>query len=186
MKSIAYPYKFSICHKLNPGDGARCVKFCHWILDFASNENMFNKFYFSNEERFYLNEYINAQNFRTWSAINPHQFMESPLDPQKIGFFCATSGEKIVGPSFFTTAINEDQYKDLMLDFISQLSRNKQKYFFQQDGVCIHTKSTTIDFLGPFFWKMFNWFDFDIWHWEWPRRAQIYYLQIFFFLWTYL
>ncbi len=104
MRSIAYLYTFSVSHELKPGDGARRVKFCHWILDFASNENMFKKFYFSYEAWFNLSGYIHAQNFRTWSATTKHQFMESHHH-QKIGVFCAMSREKIVGPFFFTTTI---------------------------------------------------------------------------------
>ncbi len=104
MRSIAYPYKFSVCHELKPDAGASCVKFCGWFLDFASNENMLNEFCFSDEARFHLSGFINVQNFRTWSATNPHQFMESPLHPQKNGFFCAMPREKIAGP--FTTTIN--------------------------------------------------------------------------------
>ncbi len=130
IKSIAYPYKFSICHELKPGDGARCVEFCHWILDFASNENVFNKCYFSDETRFYLSGYINAQNFRTWSATNLYQFTESPLHPQKISVFCAMSRKEIVGPFFFTTTLNLDRYVDSMLNFISQLGRHEGKCFF--------------------------------------------------------
>ncbi len=49
MRSTEYPYKFSLHHESNPGDGARCVKFCRWILDFACKENVFNKFYISDE-----------------------------------------------------------------------------------------------------------------------------------------
>ncbi len=119
MRSIAYLYKFSVCHKLKPGDGARRTKFCRRILDFASNENVFNKFYFSSEAWFHLSGYINSQNCRTCSATNPHQFMELTLYPPKISVFCAMSREKIVEPFFFTTTINGDQYEDLMRDFIS-------------------------------------------------------------------
>ncbi len=81
IRSIAYPYKFSVCHELKPGDGARRIEFCCRILDFASKENVFNKFYFSNEAWFHLSGFINAQNFGTWSSTNKHQFMESPLHP---------------------------------------------------------------------------------------------------------
>ncbi len=88
-----------------------------------------------------------------WSATNVHQFMESPFHPQKIGVFCAMSREKIVGPFFFTTTINGDRYEHLMLDFISQLSWNERKCFFQQDGATARTKSATIHFFGPFFRK---------------------------------
>ncbi len=119
---------------------------------------MFNKFYFYDEVWSHLSGYINAQNVRTWSVTNLHHFMESLLHPPKIGVLYAISREKIVAP-FFCTAFflyNNDKwdwYVDLMLDFISQLGRNERKCFFQQDGACAHTKSTTINFLKPFFGK---------------------------------
>ncbi len=40
-----------------------------------------------------------------------------------------------------------------MLDFISQLGWNEWNCFFQQEGARAHTRSTIIDFLGPFFGK---------------------------------
>ncbi len=106
MRRTAYLYKFSVCHELKPGNGARRVKFCRRILDFTSNENVFNKFYFSDEVWFHLSGHINAQNFRTWLATYPHQFIESLLHPQKIDVFRTISREKIVGLFFLYNEIN--------------------------------------------------------------------------------
>ncbi len=169
---------------MKSSDRARHIKFCHWILDFVSNENMFNKFYFSDEAWFHLSGYINAKNFRTWSATNPHQFMESPLHPQKIGVFCAISREKIVGPFSFTTTINGDRYENLILDFISRLGWNEWKCFFQQDGARAHTKSTTIDFLGPFFGKHLIGLNSVSLCWVGPTGPTL--ITFGFFLWAYL
>ncbi len=113
-----------------------------------------------------------------------HQFMESPFHPQKFGAFCAVSKEKIVGLFFFTMTIRGNRYEDLMLDFISKLGWNEWKSFFQQDGSCGHTKSITIDFLGPFFGKCLTGLNL-VSGVEWYHRVQIYHLWIF-FLWAYL
>ncbi len=148
--SIVYQYKFSVCHKLKPGDGAKRIKFCRWILDFTSNENVFNKFYFSVEVWFHSSGYINMQNFRARSATNLHQLMESPLHPQTIGVFCAMSREKTVGPCFFTITINRDRYEDLMFDFISQLCRNERSAFSSKMEHAFTQKvplSTSLDIL---------------------------------------
>jgi hypothetical protein len=57
--------------------------------------------FFIDEAWFHLSGYINAQNNRYWSSINPKQTFELLLHDQKIGVWCATTASRIVGPIFF-------------------------------------------------------------------------------------
>ena len=45
--------------------------------------------------------YINSQNVKIWSHENPHEFIETTLQPQTIGAFSASTRRRIIGPIFF-------------------------------------------------------------------------------------
>ncbi len=68
------------------------------------------------------------------------------------------------------TVEDGDRYEDAMLDFISQLGRNERKCIFQQDGARANTKSTIIDFLGPFSGKCLTGLNL-VPGVEWPPRS---------------
>jgi hypothetical protein len=57
--------------------------------------------FFTDEAWFHLSGYINVQNNRYWSSINPRQTFEVPLHDQKIGVWCVITASRIVGPIFF-------------------------------------------------------------------------------------
>ncbi|GFT99174.1 hypothetical protein TNCV_1353461 [Trichonephila clavipes] len=44
---------------------------------------------FSDEAHFWLNGYVNKQNCRIWSEANPQVYVETPLHPEKLTFWCA-------------------------------------------------------------------------------------------------
>ncbi|GFV93058.1 hypothetical protein TNCV_2551491 [Trichonephila clavipes] len=44
---------------------------------------------FSNEAHFWLNGYVNKQNYRIWSEANPQVYVETPLHPEKLTVWCA-------------------------------------------------------------------------------------------------
>ncbi|GFX21794.1 hypothetical protein TNCV_2310731 [Trichonephila clavipes] len=41
------------------------------------------------EAHFWLNGYVNKQNFRIWSEANPQVYVETPLHPEKLTVWCA-------------------------------------------------------------------------------------------------
>ncbi|GFX49348.1 hypothetical protein TNCV_3334661 [Trichonephila clavipes] len=43
----------------------------------------------SNEVNFWLNGYVNKQNWRIWSEANPQVYVETPLHPEKLTVWCA-------------------------------------------------------------------------------------------------
>ncbi|GFV87853.1 hypothetical protein TNCV_781351 [Trichonephila clavipes] len=44
---------------------------------------------FSDEAHFWLNGYVNKQNCRIWSEVNPQVYAETPLHPEKLTVWCA-------------------------------------------------------------------------------------------------
>ncbi|GFV61367.1 HTH_48 domain-containing protein [Trichonephila clavipes] len=43
----------------------------------------------SDEAHFWLNGYVNKQNYRIWSEANPQVYVKTPLHPEKLTVWCA-------------------------------------------------------------------------------------------------
>ncbi len=98
-----------------------------------------------------MDGYINSQNYRTWSAENPHEYCKAGLHPPKVGVWCAIIWRWIVGPIFFTTTITSDMYADILMQFIALLEEDERDCIFQQDGARPHTSKELIAMLCRFF-----------------------------------
>ena len=111
-----------------------------------NGENILNDTFFTDEAWFHLSGYTNTQNSKTWATENSHETFEKPLHDQKIGVWCTVSRSHIVGPIFFDCTFNSDCYiKDIFVPFSEQLTAlEKQKTWFQQDGVTAHTARATM------------------------------------------
>ncbi|GFX51492.1 uncharacterized protein TNCV_3104251 [Trichonephila clavipes] len=64
------------------------------FVEWAQNEiavvpDFHKRILFSDEAHFWLNGYVNKQNYRIWSEANPQVYVETPLDPEKLTFWCA-------------------------------------------------------------------------------------------------
>lgn len=57
--------------------------------------------FFTDEAHVYANGEVNNQNFRLWSAENPHWFMERDLHPVKVTAWLGIGMRGIVGPYFW-------------------------------------------------------------------------------------
>ena len=135
-KSLHYhPYKINVIQELKPADYAKRLNYCNWFLSFIQNNpDILDLVYFTDEAYFHLNGYVNSQNYRTWASENPHQFIETPLFPEKVGVWCAISKKRIIGPIYFSEPLNSDRYTDILTAFISLLEENERFCWLQQDG----------------------------------------------------
>ncbi|GFW17801.1 hypothetical protein TNCV_1134011 [Trichonephila clavipes] len=48
------------------------------------------------EAHFWLNGYVNKQNCRIWSEVNPQVYVETPLHPEKLTVWCAVWAGRIL------------------------------------------------------------------------------------------
>ncbi|GFW39610.1 putative transposable element [Trichonephila clavipes] len=112
-----------------------------------------------NEAHFWLNGYVNKQNCRIWSEVNPQVYVETPLHPEKLTVWCALWAGGIIGPYYFKTdeghnvTVNGDLYRAMITNFfIPELNNHDvQELWFQQDGATCHTARATIDLLKDTF-----------------------------------
>ncbi|GFW89257.1 putative DD41D transposase [Trichonephila clavipes] len=114
---------------------------------------------FSDEAHFWLNGYVNKQNFCIWSEANPQVYVETPLHPEKLTVWSALWAGGIIGPYFFkndeghNVTVNGDRYRAMITNFfIPELNnRDVQELWFQQDSATCHTAHATIDLLKDTF-----------------------------------
>ncbi|GFU72212.1 uncharacterized protein TNCV_509751 [Trichonephila clavipes] len=104
------------------------------FVEWAQNEiavvpDFHKRILFSDEAHFWLNGYVNKQNWRIWSEANPHVYVETPLHPEKLTVWCALWAGGIL-------LQNDEGHNEL---------------WFQQDGATCHTARATIDLLKDTF-----------------------------------
>ncbi|GFU75020.1 putative transposable element [Trichonephila clavipes] len=134
------------------------------FVEWAQNEiavvpDFHKRILFSDEAHLWLNGYVNKQNCRIWSEANPQVYVETPLHPEKLIIWCASSACGIIGPYFFKTneghyvTVNGDRYRAMITNFfIPELNTHDvQELWFQQDGATCHTARATIDLLKDTF-----------------------------------
>ncbi|GFW77217.1 uncharacterized protein TNCV_2726471 [Trichonephila clavipes] len=106
-----------------------------------------------------LNGYVNKENCRIWSEAYLQVYVETPLHPEKLTFWCALWAAGIIGPYFFkndeghNVTVNGDRYRAMITNFfIPELNNHDvQELWFQQDGATCYTAHATIDLLKDTF-----------------------------------
>ncbi|GFX58895.1 uncharacterized protein TNCV_805991 [Trichonephila clavipes] len=134
------------------------------FVEWAQNEiavvpDVHKRILFSDEAHFWLNGYVNKQNCSIWSEANPQVYVETPLHPEKLTFWCALWAGGIIGPYFFkndeghNVTVNGDRYRAMVTNFFIPELNNQdvQELWFQQDGATCHTARATIDLLKDTF-----------------------------------
>jgi len=97
-----YPYKIQVTHALHERYYVNRVNFCQTFFAVNyQNQELVNNLLMSDEAHFHLSGFVNKQNFRYWSAINPRELHERPLHGSKVTVWCAISSFGIIGPYFF-------------------------------------------------------------------------------------
>jgi hypothetical protein len=135
------PYKITQVQVIEECDYGRRTHFCNWFLQAVHKGVLDPKLtFFTDEAWFHLSGYINAQNNRYWSSINPKQTFEVPLHDQKIGVWCSITASRIVGPIFFENTINSEWHViDILWPFSGALRKKKRHMGILSKMVLQHT-----------------------------------------------
>ena len=90
------------------------VKFCKTITEiFESGEIDENKNVFSDDTHFWLNGFVNKQNYRFWGTENPNISISTSLHPEKITLWAALSLKEIY-LYFVDSTVTGNTYKELL------------------------------------------------------------------------
>ncbi len=151
-----FPYKIQIKQRLSPGNAAKRFEFADILLPMISNEELDPKqVWFSDEAQFYLDGYVNKQNWRFWGNQNPHIVHQRALHPRRTTVWCALSSSGIIGPVFIHENINSELYINVLnRNFIPALQGmgvNMSETWFMQDGARPHRTQSVLELLNEHF-----------------------------------
>lgn len=174
-----YPYRIQLLHHLKQPDYKRRKEFCQWFVDRPLVEQFFTA---SDEAYFHIDGNVNNYNFRIWNQNNPNFVVEKELNPDKCLVWCSISSNKIIGPYFFDSTVNADNYLEMLQQFFWQEHKRQKKYrqyYFQQDGAPPHRAIVVQEWLKDQFGDKF------LTTKQWPPRSPDL-NPCDFFLWGYL
>ena len=154
-----HPIKFQVVHALRNRDREMRFQFCRQFVGILTeNPNLPNKLLMSDEAHFHLHGTINKQNFRYWSAANPHELHQRPTYDQKVTVCCTVWSRRVIGPYFFededgkAITVTSQRYTEVINEFLSpNLPPNNGTLWFQQDGATAHMAVISISALRRLF-----------------------------------
>ncbi len=100
------PFKLPSNHELKPADHPKRLNFCIWFRALPQMTSM--RLICLDEAYFYLTQPDNKQNNRLWLKTRPSEGVERPLYDEKVLVWCAMSSQRIYGPYFFESTVNQD------------------------------------------------------------------------------
>ena len=133
------PYKLQNWHRLETHDYEKRLDFANWCIGLGPYFK--NWLICSDEAYFYLTLPLNKQNNREWLESRPWEGIETPLHDEKVLVWCGMSEERIYGPYYFETSVNQHNYLSMLKLFYDKHRKVKEykNYYFQQDGATPHT-----------------------------------------------
>jgi len=140
-------------HALSNRDREMRLQFCHQFVGISTeNPDLPNIILMSDVAHFHLHGTVTKQNFRYWSAANPHELHQRPTYEPKVTVWCAVWSRGITGPYFFededgkAITVTSQRYTEMINKFLSpNLPPNNGTLWFQQDGATAHTAVISID-----------------------------------------
>jgi len=154
-----HPFKLQVVHALSNWDREMRWQFCRQFVGILTeNPDLPNNVLMSDEAHFHLHDTVNKQNFRYWSAANPHELHQRPTYDPKFTVWCAVWSRGVIGPYFFededgkAIAVTSQHYTGMINEFLSpNLPLNNGTLWFQQDGATAHTAVISIAALHHLF-----------------------------------
>ena len=146
-----FPYKIQMHQRLTDSAVEKRLSFaaeCCQLIDEGLLD--VDRIIFSDEAHFWLDGYVNRQNYRIWGSEKPDIIQTKPLHPKKLTVWCGLSAKGIIGPIFIETSIDGEIYHDLLTDqVIPHLQEHNwiEGHYFQQDGAPPHTTRSNLDLL---------------------------------------
>ena len=117
------------------------VRFCKTITDmFESSEIDGNKIVFSDEAHFWLNGYVNKQNYPSWGTENPNISISKSLHPEKVTL-CAAFSVEGINLYFFDSTVTGNSYKELLETKVFSFAKKRgwlKTFHFMQDVATSH------------------------------------------------
>jgi transposase/AraC-like DNA-binding protein len=171
-----HPYKIQMYQRLSDYDKRRRLDFANAVLILIDEGKLdVNKIWFSDECHFWLDGYVNKQNYRFWAKENPYISRTTPLHPKKLTVWAALCDREVAGPNFFREGtITGDSYLRMLEDkFIPEAYGHDMVngYTYMQDGATPHRTAEVFECLAEHFGSRVIGLDYPGWYGEgleWP------------------
>lgn len=147
-----FPCKIQVGQRLEPADIARRLEFANEICEMIDVHNFDpSKIIFSDEAHFWLDGYVNGQNYRIWGSEKPEVVATKPLHPKKLTVWGGLCSQGILGPFFLHEGQTIDQtvYRELLEKAFDQAEAKGwiDSFWFQQDGATPHIASQNMELI---------------------------------------
>ena len=139
-----------------PQDHRLRRSFTDWALEQLQADPLFHrKIVFSDEAHFWLNGFVNNQNYRIWSDIIPEEILQTQLYSEKCTVWCGLHTGGLIGPYFFkneagvNVTVNGERYRTMINEYFfrNMDGIDPDEMWMQQDGATCHTANETIELL---------------------------------------
>ena len=97
---------------------------------------------FVKKSSFQMKLTLNKQNCCIWGIENLHAYIEKPMHPKRVTFWCEFWSRGIIGTFFF-----ENEQADEPLQLMEEKEEDFGDIWFQQDGATCNTAEVTRDVL---------------------------------------
>lgn len=185
-----HPFHVSLHQELQPGDLAKRLDFCNWLLNMVDeDENFPLKIMFTDEANFSRDAQVNLHNAHYWAVENPHWLRECRFQRKwSFNVWAGIFNGSVIGPHFFDGTLTGHRYKEEILEaivdaFISEIPLSEYRVmYYQHDGAPPHAASSARGWLDAAFSE--RWIGRGG-HISWPPRSPDL-NPLDFFFWGYL
>lgn len=150
-----FPYKSQMLQRLSEQSIAKRMAFASEMCQLIDEKKIdINKIIFTDEAHFWLDGYVNNQNYRFWGSEKPVVTNTTPLHPKKLTVWCGLTANHILGPVFIEETIDSKQYNYLLKQYIIPKAKElgmTGRYIYQQDGAPPHTTRENLALLNENF-----------------------------------
>lgn len=149
-----FPYKVQIAQQLTEAAVEKRLNFANEVCQLIDESKIdITKIIFSDEAHFWLDGYVNRQNYRIWGSQKPELLRTKPLHPAKLTVWCGLTADRIIGPFFIESSITSDVYNTFLREDFLPVAEELEMFdhFMQQDGAPPHTTRQNLELLREHF-----------------------------------
>lgn len=146
-----FPYKIQVLQRLSDDQIVRRLNFAADLVEDIDRKLVDpKKIIFTDEAHFWLDGYVNRQNYRIWGSEKPASFRTKPLHPKKLTVWAAISAEGVHTAFVFADKTVDKRFYGRILEFFfARATRSNMiaQHFFQQDGAPPHTAAENLSLI---------------------------------------
>ena len=149
-----HPYHVHRVQRLEPGDPAQRMDFCHWI---TAHPHLLSVILFTDEASFTRDGINNSRNVRAWSYDNPHGTSVTKFQRGfSVNVRCGLLGNKLIGPFVLDNNLTGNTYEVFLRNELPGLLEDmplmiRSQMYFQHDGAPPHYPRHVREYLNEFF-----------------------------------